>query len=389
MLKAQWTRSPSEVLSMLQDVVQIDSVNPALPGGGSGEGDMVDYIEQFFTALEIPCQRRQVLEGRSNILATLKGQDPGRILLFECHMDTASAEIMTIPPLEPHIREGLLYGRGSCDTKAGGVAMMLAMKQLKEANIKPPLSIVYAGAVDEEHLMRGSRALAADLRPEAIVVAEPTDLEVICAHKGVVRFHLTVRGRAAHSSKPHLGINAISKMARLLNQIETALTESYAQREHPLVGPPTYSAGTIEGGSQVNFVPDRCRVAIDCRTVPGDSSASTLAEFQAIVDRATAEDPELDALVDLPFFTCGPVGTAEDTAIVRAALAACRAALGSGTTGGVPFATDGSAFSEQKVPTIILGPGSIDQAHAAVEWVECAQVEKAVEVYRGIMERGI
>ncbi len=386
---AEWVRSTSEVLAMLQDVVAIDSVNPALPGGGRGEGAMVDYIEQFFTALEIPCKRREVMEGRPNILATLEGQDPNRTLLFECHMDTASTEIMTIPPLEPHLREGSLYGRGSCDTKAGGVAMMLAMKQLKEAHIKPPLSIVYAGAVDEEYLMRGSQALAADLSPEAMVVAEPTDLEVICAHKGVVRFHLTIQGRAAHSSKPDLGINAISKMARLLIQIETVLKESYQQREHPLIGSPTYSVGTIEGGAQVNFVPDQCCVAIDCRTIPGDSSASTLAEFQAIVDRAAAADPELKARLDSPFFHCSPVGTAEDAIIVQTALEVCRSALGSGKTGGVPFATDGSAFSDKKVETIILGPGSIDQAHAAVEWVECAQVEKAVEVYRGIMERGI
>jgi acetylornithine deacetylase/succinyl-diaminopimelate desuccinylase family protein len=386
---ADWERSKSAVLSMLQDVVGIDSVNPALPGGSGGEGGMADYIEQFFTALEIPCHRREILPGRPNILATLEGQDPTRMLLFECHMDTASTEIMTTPPFEPHIRDGLLYGRGSCDTKAGGVAMMMAMKQLKEANITPPLSVVYAGVMDEEHLMRGSQALAVDLWPEAMVVAEPTDLEVICAHKGVVRFNLTVRGKAAHSSKPYLGVNAISHMARLLTQLETGLEKSYRQRQHPLIGHPTYSVGTITGGSQVNFVPDHCSVAIDCRTIPGDSSASTLAEFQAIVDAAAAEDPQLEAQVAAPYFQCSPVGTAADAAIVETALAACRSALGTGKTGGVPFATDGSAFSEKQVATIILGPGSIDQAHAAVEWVECAQVENAVEVYRGIMERGI
>ena len=384
-----WERSESEVLSMLQDVVRINSVNPALPGGADGEAGMVDYIEKFFTALEIPCERQEVLEGRPNVLATLEGQDPTRTLLFECHMDTASTEIMTIPPFEPHIRDGLLYGRGSCDTKAGGVAMMLAMKQLKEANVTPPLSVVYAGAMDEEHLMRGSQALAADLSPQAIVVAEPTDLEVICAHKGVVRFHLTVRGRAAHSSKPSLGVNAISNMARLLIQIETVLEKSYGQRQHPLLGHPTYSVGTIEGGSQVNFVPDHCRVAIDCRTIPGDSPASILAEFQTIVDAVAAEDPELEATVAAPFFHCGAVGTAENAAIVQTALTACRSVLGSAKTGGVPFATDGSAFSENQVATVILGPGSINQAHAAVEWIECAQVEKAVAVYRDIMERGI
>ena len=386
---AEWTQSSSEVLAMLQEVVHIDSVNPALPGGRDGERGMADYIERFFTELDITCKRQQVVDGRQNILATLEGRDPSRVLLFECHMDTASAEIMSIPPFEPHIRNGLLYGRGSCDTKAGGVAMMLAMKQLKETGIKPPLSVMYAGAVDEEYLMRGSQTLAATFKPDAMVVAEPTDLEVVCAHKGVVRFHLAVQGKAAHSSKPYLGVNAIAKMARLLSEIENSLGASYQNRSHLLIGHPTFSVGTIEGGTQVNFVPDYCRVAVDCRTLPGDTSASTQTEFQDVIDAVSAADPELTANIDPPFFVCDPVGTAEESTIVQTALKACRTVLGTGTTGGVPFATDGSAFATHNIPTIILGPGSIDQAHAAVEWVECRQVEAAVGVYRNIMERGI
>ena len=381
----EWTRSDNEVLATLQDLVAIDSVNPALPGGEQGESGMVEYLSAFFAALDIPCQRSEVLPGRSNIIATLEGEDPEHAVLFECHMDTASAEVMTIPPFEPHIRDGLLYGRGSCDTKAGGAAMIHAIKRLKESGIKPPRTILYAGAVDEEAFFAGSKHLAEHLQVAAAVIAEPTDLEVVRAHKGVVRFHLQVNGKAAHSAKPHLGVNAIAQMARLIARIEDEILPQYAEQSYPLLGSPTLNVGTIAGGAQVNFVPDQCRIAIDCRLIPGQTTESVLAEFNAVIERAKAADPTLDAEIEDPFFICAALGTAEESAIVTRAAEACRAVLGQATITGVPYATDGSPFSARGVPAIVLGPGSIDQAHGAVEWVECQQVVQAAEIYQRIM----
>ena len=384
-----WTKSENKILATLQDVVAIDSVNPSLPGGAQGESGMVQYLTNFFEGLDIPCEMHEVLPGRSNFIATFEGENTQKVLLFECHMDTASAEVMTIPPFEPHIRDGFLYGRGSCDTKAGGVAMIHAMKQLKEAGIKPAHTIKYAGAVDEEHFFNGSRHLAANLKVDAAVIAEPTDLEVIRAHKGAVRFHLVVQGKAAHSSKPYLGINAITKMARLIVRIEEELGPVYAGKSHPLLGSPTFSIGVIEGGMQVNFVPDQCRIAVDCRSIPGDTTEGIIADFKGVIERAQAEDGELDAVVEEAYFVCAPLGTEEDAELVRVVSEACEAVLGEAKVDGVPYATDGSPFSEIGVPAVVLGPGSIDQAHGAVEWVECEQVIKAVDIYRRIMESGV
>ena len=381
-----WTRSDNEILATLQDLVAIDSVNPSLPGGEQGESGMVDYLSAFFDALDIPYELCEVLPGRNNFIATFEGEDPERTVLFECHMDTASVAVMTIPPFEPHIRDGLLYGRGACDTKAGGAAMIHAIKRLKEKGVKPPRTILYAGTVDEEAMFAGTHHLAGHLRVDAAVIAEPTDLEVIRAHKGVVRFHLTVKGRAAHSAKPHLGVNAISKMARLITRIEAELNPAHALRSHPLVGSPTLNVGVIEGGTQVNFVPDQCRIAVDCRLIPGETPAGVIEEFQAVIARARAEDRELDATIDDPFFICAALGTEEDANIVTSAASACREVLGKATITGVPYATDGSPFSEQGVPCIVLGPGSIDQAHGAVEWVDCQQVVQAADIYQRIME---
>ena len=187
-MSQSWVRSDNEVLATLQDVVAIESINASLPGGERGEVGMVEYLADFFDALDIPYETDEVLPGRSNIIATLEGENPDRVLLFECHMDTASVSVMTIPPYEPHIRDGLLYGRGACDTKAGGVAMIHAMKRFKDAGVKPPCTIKYAGAVDEEFSFKGALRLAETVQVDAVVVSEPTDLAVIRAHKGIGAF---------------------------------------------------------------------------------------------------------------------------------------------------------------------------------------------------------
>ena len=380
-MTGSWERSDNEVLATLQDMVAIESVNPSLPGGRDGEAGMVEYLSGFFDGIGLPFELSEALPGRRNLVARLEGEDPDRALLFECHMDTASVEVMSIPPFEPHIRDGLMYGRGSADTKAGGVAMMHAMKRLVESGKKPPRTILYAGSVDEEYLMRGARHLAGWIEVDAAVIAEPTDLAVIRGHKGVVRFHVAVNGKAAHSSKPWLGVNAISGMARLVARLEEVIGPDYASRNDPLLGSPTMNIGVIEGGMQVNFVPDSCRIEVDVRSIPGQTAEEVTAQFAA----AIAEVDGIDAVLEEPYITLAALGTGEEAEIVQSAVASCREVLGDAEISGVPYATDGSPFADRGVPTIILGPGSIDQAHGAVEWIECRQVIQAVDVYERIM----
>jgi acetylornithine deacetylase len=263
--------------------------------------------------------------------------------------------------------------------------MLHAIKRIRDAGVVPPRSIVYAGCVDEEHLMRGSRQLAEQLSPSAAIIAEPTDLTVIRAHKGAVRFRVLVFGKAAHSSKPYLGINAISKMAALIGHIERAVQERLAGAVDPLLGASTLNIGVISGGQQVNFVPDQCSIDVDVRIVPGQTTAAVLDAFAAAIALAQQDDPELQAVVEPPFFSGAPLGTPETEQLVQTALQACNAVAGNAAAAGVPYGTDGCALGERGVPTIVLGPGSIDQAHGAVEWVECRQVVQAVDIYERIM----
>ena len=178
--------------------------------------------------------------------------------------------------------------------------------------------------------MRGARHLAPRIDVDAAVIAEPTDLDVIRGHKGVVRFHVAVQGKAAHSSKPYLGVNAISGMARLVTRLEEVIGADYASREDPLLGNPTMNIGVIEGGMQVNFVPDRCRIDVDVRMVPGQTADGVTAQFAEVI----AEEEGIDAVLEDPYMTLAAVGTAEEEEIVRSAVAACREVLGEAVIGG-------------------------------------------------------
>lgn len=384
---AEWTLSDNPILADLQRAVAIESINPSLPGGTRGEAGMVEFTEAFFADCGIPTETEEVLPGRCNVLATLTGRDPDRVLLFESHMDTASTEGMTIDPFAPVIRDGLLYGRGSCDTKAGGIAMMHAMRRLAEAGEPPPCTIQFAGAMDEEHTFKGALALARDTKATAVVVSEPTDLAVIRAHNGLARFRIHVTGVAAHSSKPELGVNAISKMARIVTAIEDEIETSYVDRRHPLTGAPRLNIGVISGGVQINFVPDHCVIEVDRRVIPGEDPLGTVQPFRDLLARLASEDPTLDVQLEDPFLLDTSMETPEDSDIIRVASAASEATIGSSTVDGVPYGTDASKFTAIGIPSIVLGPGSIDQAHAAVEWVECQQVLDVTDIYTEIMRR--
>jgi acetylornithine deacetylase len=368
----------------LADLVRIESVNPAY--GGPGELAAACYVRRFFDQRGIETWEQEVFPGRPNVIARLPGREPGRRIILEAHTDTVSAQGMEIPPFEPRIADGRLYGRGSCDTKAGLAAMMHAVASLHEEGRQPPCEVWLAAVVDEEHTYRGVVSLCAGLTGDAALVAEPTDLRAIIAGKGVLRWRIRVDGRAAHSSKPHLGINAISHAARIVLALEEE-HERLAARTHPLLGPATLNVGLIQGGVQVNFVPDTCTLEIDRRLLPGERTPEVMAHCESIVARLRAEHPTLQATLEPPALDDEALETAADSAPARLASALLGEMGLDGTLGGVPFGSDASKLSRQGIPSLIFGPGNIDQAHAAVEYVDLRQVELASEFYRQFLLR--
>ncbi len=375
----------SPVIETLRSLVAINSVN-SFYEGGPGEREIARWVREFFEHRGIVVWEQEVFPNRPNVIARLPGRDPSRRVILEAHMDTVSVQGMSIPPFEPRIEGGKLFGRGSCDTKGGLTAMMHAVASLHADGIKPPCEVWLAAVVDEEFSYRGVVKLCEGLTGDAALVAEPTGLRAIVASKGVLRWRIVVRGKAAHSSKPHLGVNAISHAARIVLAIEQDHAR-LAAHAHPLLGPATVNVGVIHGGVQVNFVPDTCAIEIDRRLLPGESGPAILAHYQRILDHLRAQHPTFDAVMEPPRIMDEALETDANSAPARLACAVLAEMGLDGTPGGVPFGSDASKLSRSGIPSLIIGPGCIDQAHAAVEFVEIAEVERAAAFYREFIRR--
>jgi acetylornithine deacetylase/succinyl-diaminopimelate desuccinylase family protein len=376
----------TELYSTLAELIRINSVN-SFYEHGPGEGEIAGYIEQYFAKCGIETWRQPVIAAndtcgdRWNVIARLPGVNPTRRVVLEAHMDTVSVAGMSIPPFEASVQNGRMYGRGACDTKAGLAAMMHALASLKDQGEVPPCEVWLAAVVDEEYSFQGALALSQGLKADAAIVAEPTDLRMAIASKGVLRWRMIAVGKSAHSSKVHLGTNAIYHMSRIALAIEEDC-QRLASTVHPLLGPATCNVGKIAGGVQVNFVPDRCVIEIDRRMLPGESVPQVLNHYAQLIHDLKTLTPDLDVQMESPMLVDEAWSVEAGSEVVRTAGRVMAGLDLNPQPLGVPFGSDASKLGRAGIPTIIFGPGSIDQAHAAVEFIELAQVDQACEFYR-------
>jgi acetylornithine deacetylase len=352
----------------------------SLSGAEFLETRLTDHLEARFRDLGIPSLRQPIAPGRDNLLAWYEAPDSRRRILFDVHQDTVPADGMTIPPFVPEIREGRLFGRGSCDVKGSLAAMLAAFTRLVRERPAGSASVLLACTVDEEFTHTGSSRLAAtDHGAELAVVAEPTLLNLVDCHKGALRWKIHTRGLACHSSTPHLGVNAIYRMGRVLEVLEACAGSLSRSDPHPILGPPSLSVGRIEGGQSVNVVPDWCTIEVDRRVNPGEEPSQCLEQVaQMLTERlGTLDGIELDP----PWINLPPL-------VPRASrwLEPLRDAIAAATGRrpevlGVPFGTDAGPLSASGLPCVVFGPGDIAQAHTKDEWIDLEQVQLAAEAY--------
>jgi acetylornithine deacetylase len=370
------------VENLLADLVSIESVNPYFPGGVRGETAMSDYVASFAADAGLAVDKVDVVDGRPNVVAELRVPGATRTLLLDSHMDTVSLDQMGADGLRPVIANGRMTGRGSCDDKASLAAMLIAVSRLAANPAGLQSNVVLLASADEEYLMRGAGAFArSGRRIDGAIVGEPTNLDVVIAHKGVLRWQLHVHGKAAHSSNPQFGTNAIYQMAELLNAIRPEYEQVIATHSHPLLGSATWSVGKIWGGTAVNIVPELCTVEIDRRLLPGEDAASGLAEFDEILAKVRSNRPDLEVTRAEPFAYAAPVSTPATAPVVRAIAAACGAVRDRSPLVGVAYGTNASRFAEVGIECVVLGPGDIRQAHTADEYIDLNQVVQAAAIY--------
>ncbi|ANS77013.1 acetylornithine deacetylase [Paenibacillus yonginensis] len=372
------------VIQVLQELVRIPSVNPAFPGGG-GEAGAAAYVAVFFEQLGLSYEKQPVEKERDNVVALLPGSRPSRLLL-EAHMDTVQTDGMTIEPFGGEFRDGRVWGRGACDTKASLAAMLVAVETVTRSGLIPPVTVELAAVVDEEATYKGVSALAQRIAAEeeiyvGAVVGEPTELQLIAAHKGCLRFHIEVYGLAGHSSEPGSAVNAIEQTRIVLDWLEEVALKAYPLLHHPLTGPPTHCVTRIQGGVAHNTVPDLCRITLDRRTVPGEEPLEVYAGFKAGLQKLQAEHKGLSLAVSAPFIVDCAMDTPPDADIVCGLLAAANSHGRKAEVRGAAYCSDASKLARAGVPSVVFGPGSIRQAHTRDEWVEVEQVVQAADIF--------
>lgn len=385
-----WRRSgflkTDAIAQTLAELIRINSVNPSYGGPEGGEDRLGRWIADFLAGRGLHAHPHAVAPGRNNLVVTLPGRTERPGMLFETHLDTVSIEDMSVAPLGARIHAGRIFGRGATDAKAQIAALLHALAALAETG--PPSRPVHvAFVVDEEFAMAGSAALASqlDFEPAGIAVAEPTNLNVVTTHKGTVRWWIDFRGRAAHSSRPHLGVNAIAGAARLIHKIEESYTTELAARTAPLLDPPTLNVARIQGGVQANLVPPSCRVELERRTIPGETPESVQGEVQHLIAGVLNEMPELNIEQQRPSFAASALCTDAESAPARTALRIAARIGRSEQPLGVAYATDAAQLVRMGRPIIVVGPGSIEQAHTADEFAELEEVTAGARYFAEFM----
>jgi len=355
--------SSSSLTELAAELVAIDSVNPELVPGGAGEGELARFVAGWLTDAGLEVEVEEVAPGRPNVVGRARGSGGGDTLLLNAHMDTVGYEGMEAP-LEPRVENGRLYGRGAYDMKGSLAAIMVAGAEAAQAGLRG--DVLVAAVVDEEVFSIGAEAAARRYPAHAVIVAEPTELRLVVAHKGFVWMEIETKGRAAHGSRPDLGKDAIVGMGGVLTGLG-ALAEALLDNPlHPLLGNGSVHASLISGGVELSTYPESCVLSLERRTVPGETIELVEGQVREIADGAEVRTT----------FVREPFEVREDEPVVQAVL---RHAGGPEVVG-APFWADSAVFAAAGIPTVVFGPGG-EGAHAQVEWVDLAELERCKDVY--------
>ena len=371
----------SERADLAARLVAIDSVNPALVPGGAGEPEAAAFVADWGRAagLDVDVVGDAV---RPSVVLRAPGSGGGRSLLLCGHLDTVDVDGMAEPHV-PRVDGDWLYGRGAYDMKAGLAAALIAARDA--ARLGLPGDVVVAAVADEEHASIGVQEVLRSVDADAAIVTEPTELELVVAHKGFVWSEIEVTGRAAHGSRPALGVDAIVKTGPILVALG-ALDEALADRLHPLLGRGSVHASLIEGGRELSSYPARCLVKIERRTLPHESAAEVERELDELLARCRAADDELVA-GQRTLLVRDPLEVDPEHAIVRTVSAAAATVLGAEPpVAGASYWADSGFIAAAGIPTVLFGPGG-EGAHAVEERVSLRDTEAVARTLVDVAER--
>ncbi len=384
-------KDKNEVVGLLKELIAIPSINPMGKEPKNNkeyyEGRISRYIEDYIKNNNIELVKQEVSPDRYNVGGIVKKGENYPTIIFQSHLDTVDFDRERGDMLKPAEKDGFVYGRGAADAKGGLAAMLVALKYAKNNTDKINKNILVIGVVDEEYQYKGVLKLLEDPVTKNIdmgVVAEPTSCHIVYGLKGAVRWEIEVKGKSGHSSEPEKGINAIYRMSKIVTCLERYHNEELAKITDEDLGRATLSVGTITGGIAVNIVPERCRIQVDRRLLPGEDPD----EVREKVTEYLKKQPEIDfEFIPHPLFTNDPAEKIEKSSpIVDIAKAACQKLNIEPIIETVSFSGDQSRMIRGGIPSIMLGPGNINVAHTDHECVRIDEVKEALAIYKKMME---
>jgi acetylornithine deacetylase len=363
----------ADSVELTRELVALDTVNPALVPGAPGERPAVELLATRLGARGFEIEIVGSAD-RPSLLATHRGRGGGRSLVLNGHLDTVGVEGME-DPFSARIDGDRMYGRGTCDMKAGVAAMVVAAERAADAGCDG--DVVLALVADEEHGSLGTAAVLEHLAgrvPDACIVGEPTWLDVIVAHRGFSVVEVELHGRAAHSSRPHEGVNAVTLLGRLLSAVEARDDELAARDPHPYAGHGSLMATVARGGSAPFTLAAHAFATIERRTVPGEPLDSGLRDVESIIEAL-----ELDA--DCRELIARNAWELSDTAAAGRLIEL----LPFEGRAGAPYWMESAMWEAAGVPTVVCGPAG-GGLHTVVEWVELAQVRAYEEALAALIQ---
>ncbi|KAF3300054.1 ArgE/DapE family deacylase [Carnobacterium sp. PL24RED07] len=374
-----------EKIKILQDVIQLETPN-------GNEEIVALYYKNLLEAHGIESELIQYADGRVNLVAELKGQEDGKILAVSGHMDVVDAgnpDLWTYPPYGAEIHDGVMYGRGTTDMKAGLTALIIAMIELKESGQVFSGTVRLLACVGEEIGMLGSKQLT-DLGYtediDGMIIAEPSTPYYNTKHKGSIQYQVIAHGRAAHSSTPEKGVNTIQLINDFINKTNVKIDEAATTAENDMLGKMLNVFTMIEGGNQINSVPEYTVLSGNARTIPEVGNDVVVGIFNDVIEDINANGQgmlELNLLQNNQYADGDNDSVLVDLIKVEDPQAENR---------GLSGATDGSNFTnvDHKFDFVIYGPGRIDSAHTIDESIEVDQylafIDKYVNIYKGYLK---
>ena len=365
----------------LCEMIAIPSINPfqgeARPG--YREQEMAEYYADRLSSLGLDVGMREVVAGRPNVWGRLEGKGAGPSLMLSGHLDTVGDENYP-DALQPRVENRRVYGRGACDMKDALASYLEILRVVRDAGIELDGDLIVTGVADEEDQLIGSRDFGrhgpwADFG----IIGEPSDMAVCRAHKGQAGYRVRCYGKAVHSSRPELGVNAIDGIHRVIGALDGYREQLAAREPHALCGHGRCCPSVIRGGSIVSTVPDYCELEIDRRTLPGETEETVRRELQDLVDAVSEAHPQFEFEIDGPTISIGTLEVEAGHPGLAAVLAGVERVTGDAVEAQAFFGgTDAPNFG---FPMLIYGAGSVRQAHTTNEYVEIDEMLTATRVY--------